>query len=127
MTLTTSAPSVGQYEVNTSTGVYTFASGDSANGPFLISYRYSSATAGENFTVANTVIGPPTMVFGANLFAYDPTQTTATPFSVYLYSCIAEKLSFGTKIEDFVIPDFDFQCFANAAGNVVQFNFGDKA
>jgi hypothetical protein len=46
---------------------------------------------------------------------------------VLLYNCVAEKLSFGTKVEDFVIPELDFQCFANAAGQVCQFNFGDAA
>jgi hypothetical protein len=46
---------------------------------------------------------------------------------VLLYNCVAEKLSFGTKVEDFLIPELDFQCFANAAGQVCQFNFGDAA
>jgi hypothetical protein len=126
LTLVTVAPSVGQYEVNPATGVYTFAAADSGNGPFLISYRYTSSSIGENFTVANTLIGPTSMVFSANLFAYDPTVSNQQ-FSIYLYNCIAEKLTFGTKIEDFVIPDLDFQVFANAAGNVMQFNMGDKA
>jgi hypothetical protein len=46
---------------------------------------------------------------------------------MFLYNCVAAKLSFGTKLEDFVVPEFDFQCFANAAGQVCQFNFGDAA
>ena len=44
-----------------------------------------------------------------------------------LYNCVAEKLSFGTKVEDFLVPELDFQCFANAAGQVCQLNFGDAA
>ena len=38
-----------------------------------------------------------------------------------------EKLAFGTKLEDFMVPELDFQCFANAAGQVCQLNFGDTA
>ena len=52
---------------------------------------------------------------------------TGKQFSLLLYNCVAEKLSFGTKVEDFLIPELDFQCFANAAGQVCQFNFGDAA
>jgi hypothetical protein len=44
-----------------------------------------------------------------------------------LYNCVAEKLAFGTKLEDFMVPELDFQCFANAAGQVCQLNFGDSA
>ncbi len=78
----------------------------------------------ENIVVSTPLIGP-TSTFSANLFASDP--TTGKQFSVLLYNCVAEKLSFGTKIEDFANPEFDFQCFANAAGQVCQFNFGDAA
>ncbi len=36
-----------------------------------------------------------------------------------IYSAMASKLSFATKQEDFLIPEFDFECFANAAGKVI--------
>ena len=44
-----------------------------------------------------------------------------------LNQCVASKFSFGTNIEDFAKPDFEFQAFANAAGQVMTFNFGDLA
>lgn len=116
-----SAPSTGQYTVNTATGVYTFTTGD-ASAAVLISYRYTSSSTGANVPVNSSLIGP-SITFSANLFAQDP--TTGKGFSLYLYNCVAEKLSFGTKLEDFVMPEFDFQCFANAAGQVCQLNFGD--
>jgi hypothetical protein len=119
--LVASAPAVGQYSV--SGGVYTFASAD-AGAAVLISYTYTSTTAGENIAVASQLIGP-TIAFSANLFASDP--TTGKQFSVLLYNCVAEKLALGTKLEDFVLPELDFQCFANAAGQVCQLNFGDAA
>ena len=61
----------------------------------------------------------------ATLFATDP--TTNAQFSVTLNQCVASKFSFDTNIEDFAKPDFEFQAFANAAGQVMTFNFGDAA
>lgn len=116
-----SSPSTGQYSV--SGGVYTFASGDSG-AAVLISYVYSLATSGESIVVTSSMIGP-CVNFSANLFAADP--TTGRQFSMTLYNCVADKLAFGSKLEDFMIPELDFQCYANAAGQVCQINFGDGA
>ena len=116
-----SAPALGQYSV--AAGVYTFAAAD-ANAAVLISYTYTSAASGESVAVVSQLIGP-SINFSANLFAADP--TTGKQFSVTLYNCVAEKLSMGTKLEDFVLPELDFQCFANPAGQVCQLNFGDAA
>jgi hypothetical protein len=116
-----SAPTVGQYAL--SAGVYTINTSDE-NVALLISYTYTSTTAGENLTITNPLIGP-TATFSAVLFAADP--TTNQQFSVRLNQCVASKFSFGTNIEDFAKPDFEFQAFANAAGQVMTFNFGDAA
>lgn len=116
-----SSPSIGQYSL--SSGVYTFSSAD-AGASVLISYTYSVSKSGENITVVSQPIGP-SVIFSANLFASDP--TTGKQFSILLYNCVAEKLSFGTKLEDFTMPEMDFQCFANPAGQVCQINFGDSA
>jgi hypothetical protein len=115
-------PSAGQYSVSIA-GVYTFSSADSGAG-VLISYTYAVASSGESIAVTSQLIGP-SITFSANLFASDP--GTGKQFSLLLYNCVAEKLSFGTKVEDFLVPELDFQCFANAAGQVCQFNFGDAA
>ena len=119
--LVASNPSQGQYSV--SGGVYTFAAADAGQG-VLISYTFANAASGESIAVASQLVGP-SITFSANLFASDP--GTGKQFSVLLYNCVAEKLSFGTKVEDFLVPELDFQCFANAAGQVCQFNFGDAA
>ena len=116
-----SNPTLGQYSV--SGGVYTFSSAD-AGAAVLISYTYTIAASGESIAVNSQLIGP-SVTFSANLFASDP--STGKQFSVLLYNCVAEKLSFGTKLEDFLVPELDFQCFANSAGQVCQFNFGDAA
>jgi len=117
----TSAPSTGQYSV--SAGVYTFSSAD-AGAAVLISYTFSVSSSGESISIASSLIGP-AITFSANLFATDP--TTGKQFSMLLYNCVADKLSMGTKLEDFMVPELDFQCFANAAGQVCQLNFGDAA
>jgi hypothetical protein len=116
-----SNPAAGQYTV--AGGVYTFSSAD-AGAAVLISYSYTNAASGESIAVSSQLIGP-SVTFSANLFASDP--STGKQFSVLLYNCVAEKLSFGTKVEDFLVPELDFQCFANSAGQVCQFNFGDVA
>jgi hypothetical protein len=120
--LVASSPTLGQYSVSAA-GVYTFSSADSG-AAVLISYTFTAASSGESIAVSSQLIGP-SITFSANLFASDP--STNKQFSVLLYNCVAEKLSFGTKVEDFLIPELDFQCFANAAGQVCQFNFGDAA
>ena len=117
------SPATGQYSVNAATGVYTFASSDTGAG-VLISYTYTASTTGEALAIANPLIGP-TSTFTATLFATDP--TTNAQFSVTLNQCVASKFSFDTSIEDFAKPDFEFQAFANAAGQVMTFNFGDAA
>ena len=119
--LVATAPAVGQYSV--AAGVYTFAAGD-AGAAVLISYTYANPASGQSVAVTSQLIGP-TIAFSANLFASDP--TTGKQFSVLLYNFVAEKLALGTKLEDFVLPELDFQCFANSAGQVCQFNFGDAA
>jgi hypothetical protein len=116
-----SAPTQGQYSVSAA-GVYTFASADQGQG-VLISYTYT-ATTGESLVIGNPLVGP-TSTFSALLFATDPTNNLQ--FSVTLNQCVASKFSFDTNIEDFAKPDFEFQAFANAAGQVMTFNFGDAA
>jgi hypothetical protein len=116
-----SSPAQGQYTV--AAGVYTFAAADEGAN-VLISYTYTSTTAGQYLAISNPLIGP-TSTFSATLFATDP--TTNVQFSVTLLQCVASKFSFDTSIEDFSKPDFEFQAFANAAGQVMTFNFGDSA
>jgi len=117
-----STPAQGQYSV-TSAGVYTFSTADQGQG-VLISYTYTASTTGESLVIGNPLVGP-TSTFTATLFATDP--TTNAQFSVTLNQCVASKFSFDTNIEDFAKPDFEFQAFANAAGQVMTFNFGDAA
>jgi hypothetical protein len=35
-----------------------------------------------------------------------------------LNSCISSKMSFSTKLDDFLVPEFDFEAFADASNNL---------
>jgi hypothetical protein len=112
-----SAPAAGQY--STAAGVYTFNSGD-AGKAVLISYTYTVAASGQQVTLANPLLGT-TPTFQAQLY----TSFQGKPCNVKLFNCVSTKLAFATKLEDFVIPELDFDIFANAAGNVLQWSFAE--
>lgn len=106
-----SAPTQGQYSV--SAGVYTFASAD-ASVDVKISYTYTLSSAGETVTISNTAAG------AANTFqlvlggSYNSLQT-----NFQLYACVPESLkAYDTKIGDFAMPEEDFSCYVNSAGNL---------
>ncbi len=115
----TSGPAAGQYSV-TSGGVYTFSAADLAD-PIKkyvsISYLYSSASAGFSVVVTNPVMGI-TPTFMAVLQApYGGKQLV-----VKLPLCTSNKLSFATKIEDWLIPEMDFEAMDDGSGNVMYLN-----
>lgn len=112
LTRVAASPATGQYSVNTTTGVYTFASGDTG-ASVLISYTFTAASTGTQLNITNQLMG-----FAPTIQVLLESAYNANQFSILLYSVIASKLSFATKQEDFIIPEFDFEAFANAAGQV---------
>jgi len=119
LTLVAATPAAGQYSV--AAGVYTFAAAD-ASAAVLISYTYTIAGTGQKIVVSNQLIGT-TPTFKAKFY----TTFNNQPVSLQINNCITSKFSFATKIEDFVIPEFDFSCFADAAGNVMTWSFAEVA
>ena len=113
------APTSGQYAV--AAGVYTFAAAD-AGKPVLLSYTYTLATAGEKIVVQNQLLGT-TPMFQALFF----TSFQGQAVSLKMNACTSNKLSFQTKLEDFVVPEFDFACFADAGGNVMTWSFAEAS
>ena len=107
-----SGPTTGQYSV--AAGVYTFAAAD-ASAKVLISYLYTVSSTGQNFSVPATLIGS-TINFALNATMIDP--TTNNVLSLQFPNCVMNKFSIGTKLEDFVMPEFDFDIYANAAGQI---------
>jgi hypothetical protein len=119
--LVASGPAAGQYSVNTSTGVYTFSSADNVSGvKVLISYTYSIVATGQKFTVSNQLLGT-TPTFKAKFY----TTFQGQAISLQLNNCTSSKLTFDTKLEDFIMPEFDFSCFADASGNVMTWSFAE--
>ena len=117
LTKVSSAPIAGQYSV--ASGVYTFNSAD-AGKPVLASYTYTLSGLGQKFTVVNQLLGT-TPTFQALFY----TTFQGQAISLKLNNCTSNKLSFQTKLEDFTMPEFDFSCFADAAGNVMTWSFAE--
>ena len=107
-TYVASNPSVGQY--TETGGTYSFNVGDAA-APVLVNYLWTSSLVG--FTIV-----------GGNPFMGTTPKFQATFNSVYgsnnitlsLYSCVASKMTLPTKIDDYIIQEFDFTAYQNAAG-----------
>lgn len=118
-----SSPAIGQYSFNAGTGAITFASGDVGLSVY-ISYQYhvtqTASTGVEgpyNQIVANIPMGYAPVFQTELLMSYQGKTLTLT-----FYSCITSKLSFATKIDDFLIPEFDISAFANPAGQVLRWS-----
>lgn len=119
LTYVASAPAVGQYTVTA--GVYGFNSGDNGKAVF-ITYTYAVSGAGQQVLLSNPLLGT-TPTF--QLWYY--TSTDGVPLNIQLFSCVADKLSLAFKLEDFMLPELSFSCFANAAGNVGLYSFGEQS
>ncbi len=110
----------GYYSVSTSDGTYTFSTTDSTS---WLSFTYTTAqsTVGQSLLVENQLLGQ-TPVFQLDYYT-NFNQPQAKPFAVRLFNCVGSKITLATKLEDFVMPEFDFAFFANAAGNPIQYVF----
>lgn len=106
---TASTPTTGQYKVSAA-GVYTFAAVDTLLA-VLIDYSYTPASGGQLITLTNNLVGSLTSFVGVFNMKYNNKQ-----LQIRLNSCYSGKLSLASKIEDFMIPEFDFMAAADAAG-----------
>ena len=109
---TANAPLAGQYSVNQTTGVYTFNA--SQNGvAMLISYSYQDAANGSKISITNQLLG------NAPTFAAVFTETfNGQSMTLVLNQCMSSKMAIATKLEDFTIPEFDFEAFADSGNNI---------
>jgi hypothetical protein len=99
--------------VNSATGVYTFAAADTGAG-VVISYMFTVSSSGLQMNITNQMMG-----FAPTIQVLLESVYNNNQFNVLLYNAVASKLSFATKQEDFIIPELDFEAFANAAGQVI--------
>ena len=113
----TTPSAAGQYAVNFTTGVYTFAAAD-ANAALLISYTYNVAASGSKITLGNPLMGV-TPTFKATFYqAVSPGSSPAAPLALRLNACTSSKLSLPTKVDDWTIGALDFAAFADATGTI---------
>lgn len=108
-----SGPTTGQYSL--AAGVYTFAAADTTKVVY-ISYSYTNATtpaSGKLLTVVNQPMG------------YQPSfevdlKWTKNGKDLYVRypNAVSNKLTMTAKNDDFTIPEFDIDCFADATGNI---------
>jgi hypothetical protein len=126
--VSTGSEATGKYSVSgggqfggTQTGFYNFAGTDGGTGgttggtALKITYTATS-TAGQSLLFTNQLIGT-TPTFQLDYYTnFD--QPASKPFAFRLYSAVAAKMAWGFKLEDFNIPEFDFNVFANNAGQV---------
>lgn len=114
MTLVASGPTAGQYSV--AAGVYTFSSADQVSGISVImnfSYTYTAGALGQNQVIVNNPIGTtPTFQLDYKSNLYGAT------YYLRLFQAIGGKAAFNHKITDFVMPEYDFDFFANPAQQV---------
>jgi hypothetical protein len=117
MTCVSGTPTTGQYAV--ASGVYTFAAADEGKTVF-INYAY---------TETNTTPFPATQTIKAQLMGYSPVfsinfsmQYKGSQLNFKMYQATSSKLSMTTKLEDFLIPEFSFECFADSQNRVMDWS-----
>lgn len=118
MRLVTTAPAAGQYQVNATTGVYTFNSAD-AEGSVIIRYDADVAT-GQHFEMVNRRMGQqtPFTLLLANEFQ-------GSMYALTLYQCVLTKCDMNFTNDDFAVPAVEFSCFTNSANVLGRFDFSE--
>lgn len=115
LTRVASGPAVGQYSVNESTGVYTFAAADTT---ISMTFYYSyNVTTLKKITLANQLmgVGP---IFEINIQeSYTNNLGVTNKMFLRLNACRSSKMTFPFKNVDYTIQEFDFQAFADQANN----------
>jgi hypothetical protein len=118
MTRVASAPATGQYSV--AAGVYTFAAADTTKTVF-IDYEYTAtSTTAPQGIVTNQLMG-----YAPSFLAELTTPYAGKQLTVTLFNCISSKLTLATKQDDFMVPEFDFDAFANSSNQVIKYSLSD--
>ena len=123
MTLVTGTPAAGQYSL--SSGVYTFSSADETSGisvKITYAYTWTTSSTGQNLVIPSNDIGTtPTfqidyksVLYGKNYF-------------LRLYNAVGSKTAFQHKISDFMMPEYDFEFFANPSNQIGIMSVGTTA
>lgn len=124
--VSTGSEATGKYSITTgSPGLYNFASGDQPTGGANLKVTYTSQTnvtgssLQQALLVNNQLIGT-TPTFQLDYYT-NLNQPSISPYALRLYACVTSKLSMPFKLEDFMIPEYDFDIFANASNQILDF------
>ena len=108
-----------QYSCNETTGVYTFNS--SQNGTAVaVSYTYNDTQNGKSIIITNQLLGVAPQFIAAFTNTFNGKQET-----LILNACMSSKLTLATKLEDWQMPEFDFEAFADASNVVGTLNLDE--
>lgn len=105
-----SATGIGVYSY--AAGVYTFHASDSG-ASVLLDYDYNVTTAAQEIIITNQLMGTsPTFLMVL------ATTYKGNIMNLKLNQCISSKLSIPITNKDYTILDFEFQAYADNAGNI---------
>lgn len=111
----TGAPSAaGQYTTGVN-GIYTFFTGDIGQ-TVAVSYVYTDAQ-GKTITINNEFMGY-TPTFIGTFYQSRATQGSSGQLTLRLNECVSNHLTIPSRLDDYAIPDFDYQAFSSGS-NVV--------
>ena len=121
LTRVASAPAVGQYAVNTSTGVYT--TNTAQNGQLLrVSYSYASASTGANLSFTNQLMGA-SVIFSVQLVnKFKGGDGVVRSLFLNFPAVQCAKLSMPLKLDDFTLPQLDMSAQDNGSGAVFSYS-----
>lgn len=99
-------------------GCYRYAAADTGLQVYS-DYRYT-VTTGNQIAIANQLLGSTPTVALDIVIPYAGKMLT-----IKFPNAVAGKMALATKLDDFSIPEVDFDCFVDATGNVGTIGFGE--
>jgi hypothetical protein len=121
LTRVASAPSAGQYAVNTATGVYT--TNTAQNGQSLrVSYTYASSSTGTSLAFTNQPMGAG-VIFSVQLVnKFKGSDGVVRSLYLNFPAVQCPKLAMPLKLDDFTLPQLDMSAQDNGSGNVFNYS-----
>jgi hypothetical protein len=117
LTKVASSPAAGQYSFSGT--AYTFAAAD-AGAAVLLAYTYTASSTGNRTALANAVMGS-----GPTFQAVFSETFNGKAATLQLNACVATKLSFATKNDNFTIPELDFSAYGDSSQNIGTLSFAE--
>jgi len=101
-----------QYTCNETNGSYGFNTSQNTV-EVALSYTYADSANGKKIVISNQLLGNSPQFTAVLTETFNGKQMT-----LVLNACMSSKLTLATKLEDFTIPQFEFQAFADASNSI---------